>query len=80
VVQVATADEVLGEALALPIHDRARVAAALLASLDEGEDTDADQAWAAEIERRAVGVFSARSHGSTWSDVRKRLTARLNRR
>ena len=79
-VQVATADEVLSEALALPIRDRARVAAALLASLDEGENTDADQAWAAEIERRAEGVFSAPSHGSAWSDVRKRLIARLNRR
>ena len=77
---MATAEKILTEALSLPTQDRARVAAALLASLDEGKDDDADEAWAVEIERRAERVLSGDSQGSPWSEVRERLIARLNRR
>lgn len=55
------------------------MAAALLASLDGGRDGDADQEWAAEIERRAERVLSGGSQGSPWSEVRARLVARLKR-
>ena len=72
-------DKVLSDALELAAQDRARLAAALLASLDEGEDADADQAWAAEIERRAERVLSGGSQGASWETVRARLVARLQR-
>lgn len=79
VASVATAENILTQALKLPSQDRARVAAVLLASLDDGEDDDADRAWAAEIEQRAERVLSGGSRGSPWPEVRARLLARLNR-
>ena len=50
------AQEVLRDALALPVNERADVAAELLASLDDGSaenPAEVEAAWAAEIERRA---------------------------
>lgn len=73
------AEKVLNDALELAADDRARLAAALLASLDEGEDDDADQAWAREIEQRAERVLSGGSQGASWDTVRARLVARLQR-
>lgn len=71
------AQELLRAALALPVNDRADVAAVLLASLDE--PTAADQqaveaAWAREIEHRARRVLAGESTGEAWGDVRARLT------
>jgi len=45
------ASRLLEEALRLNAEDRARVAAQLLASLDEQQD-DVRETWAAEIRRR----------------------------
>jgi putative addiction module component (TIGR02574 family) len=77
------AQEVLRDALALPLDERANVAAELLASLDEasGEDPAAvEAAWAAEIERRARRVMSGESRGIPWEDVRARAEAELRNR
>ncbi|WP_298325889.1 addiction module protein [Haloactinopolyspora sp.] len=71
------AEELLRAALALPVNDRADVAAELLASLDEPADTDrqaVEDAWAHEIERRARRVLAGESAGESWGDVRARLT------
>lgn len=71
------AQELLRAALALPVNDRADVAAELLASLDEPADTDrqaVEEAWAHEIERRARRVLAGESAGEPWGDVRARLT------
>mgnify|MGYP003335863916 CR=1 FL=1 len=60
------AQEVLRDALALPLDERANVAAELLASLDEGSGEDpaaVEAAWVAEIERRARRVMSGESQG-----------------
>ncbi|MBK8994954.1 MAG: addiction module protein [Myxococcales bacterium] len=78
-VRPSNAEKVLSDALELTAQDRAKLAAALLASLDEGEDDDAGQAWAAEIERRAERVLSGGSQGAPWETVRERLLARLRR-
>ena len=43
---------VLQEALKLTANERAEVAEQLLASLDEVPDTDLEQAWQEEIQRR----------------------------
>lgn len=70
------AQELLREALTLPIAERADVAAELLASLDDAEADDpaaVESAWAAEIEKRARRVLADESSaGVPWEDVRRR--------
>jgi len=76
------AQELLREALALPIAERADVAAELLASLDDAETEnlgEVETAWAAEIERRARRVLAGESAGLLWEDVRRRAEADLRR-
>ena len=74
--------DLLREALALPVDERANVAAQLLASLDD-EDVateDIEAAWAAELERRARRVLSGQSEGTPREDVRRRAEAELRKR
>ena len=77
------AQELLREALTLPIAERADVAAELLASLDAAEadnPAEVEAAWAAEIERRARRAIDGESAGIPWEDVRQRAEAELRRR
>ena len=63
----------LEQALSLPEHERAKIAARLLESLDEGAQSDVDAAWAAEIERRCAAVDVGELRASDWKDVRARI-------
>ncbi|OFW05031.1 MAG: hypothetical protein A3I61_19160 [Acidobacteria bacterium RIFCSPLOWO2_02_FULL_68_18] len=77
------AHDVLREALALPLEERADVAAELLASLDDAaaeRPADVEAAWAAEIERRARRALADESVGVAWDDVRRRAEAELRQR
>ena len=77
------AQELLREALTLPIAERADVAAELLASLDAAETdnpAEVEAAWASEIERRARRVIAGESAGIPRSDVRQRAEAKLHKR
>ena len=77
------AQDVLREALALPLDERADVAAELLASLDDAaaeRPADVEAAWAAEIERRVRRALADESGGIPWDDVRHRAEAELRRR
>ena len=77
------AQELLREALTLPVEERADVAAELLASLDEAPAqsvADVEAAWAHEIERRARRVMNGESAGEPWEDVRARVVQRLTER
>ena len=47
------------EALSLPEDDRAKLAHELIMSLDEGIDSDVDNAWEAEISRRVQEIRMA---------------------
>jgi putative addiction module component (TIGR02574 family) len=68
------ASDLLYAALALPTGDRAGVAAALLASLDETlDDDDAEAAWVAELQTRADRVIAGRSAGIPRDQVRADL-------
>lgn len=71
----------LREALALPVEERATVAAELLASMrdrHDGEDAETVRAaWAAEIERRARRVLGGDSTGESWAAVRERTARRI---
>ena len=73
--------QLLHEALKLSTDDRAELAAELLASLDESDDSgDIEGAWAAEIERRARRVLAGGSSGTPWEEVRERLGRDLLKR
>jgi putative addiction module component (TIGR02574 family) len=77
------AQELLREALKLPLEERADVAAELLASLDDAEREHPDEveaAWAVEIERRARRVLAGESAGVPWEDVRRRAEEDLRLR
>jgi putative addiction module component (TIGR02574 family) len=63
----------LDQALRLPEHERAKIAARLLESLDETAQSDVDEAWAAEIERRCAAVDAGELQTSDWKDVRERI-------
>jgi putative addiction module component (TIGR02574 family) len=79
----ARSQDLLREALALPLEERADVAAELLASLDEPSPADeaaAQAAWAREIERRARRALSGESMGEPWEDVRGRIARNLAKR
>jgi putative addiction module component (TIGR02574 family) len=74
------ANDLLREALTLPLDERADVAAELLASLDDAaaeHPADVEAAWAAEIERRARRVLAGETTGVRWEDVRRRAEADL---
>jgi putative addiction module component (TIGR02574 family) len=77
------AQELLREVLALPLDERADVAAQLLASLDDAaaeDPAEVEAAWAAEIERRARRVMAGETTGIPWDDVRRRAEADLRRK
>ena len=77
------AQDLLREALALPLDERADVAAELLASLDDAaaqRPTDVEAAWDAEIERRARRALADESGGVAWDDVRRRAEAERRQR
>jgi len=73
------AQKVLGEALDLTDEERAEVALELVASLDGPRDADAEEAWVAEIERRARRALSDPDGGEDWSAARAEIESKLRR-
>jgi putative addiction module component (TIGR02574 family) len=67
--------ELEAEALKLPSHERARLAEALIASLDEEDEIAA--AWADEAERRDQELRSGSVKGIAAEEVFARIRARL---
>lgn len=72
--------DLLATALALPAQERARIAHALILSLDDGADADAAEAWVAELEKRAHEIRSGAVKTEDWAAVRSRLASRWPRR
>ena len=76
------AQALLSEALALPIGERADVAAGLIASLEDSPletASEVETAWAHEIERRARCVMNAESSGEPWDQLRGRVLQQITR-
>jgi putative addiction module component (TIGR02574 family) len=73
---MASADEIIADALELDEKERARVAHELLRSLDHGEDEEAVDAWTDELRRRLQEVKDGTVELDDWDDVRGRLAAR----
>jgi putative addiction module component (TIGR02574 family) len=71
--------QVLESALQLHVNDRAKIAAELLASLEDREEGVAE-AWAAEIERRAAAAAADPDDEDDWraafEEVRKNVLSR----
>jgi putative addiction module component (TIGR02574 family) len=63
----------LEEALKLTAYERAEVAEQLIASLDEVPDTDVEQAWQEEVQRRLGQIERGEVKTVPWEEVQKRL-------
>lgn len=77
---IAEAEALLREALALPVEDRADVAAELLASLDAPVADDRETVrslWSEELDRQARRVLSGKAVGEDWSILRQPLADEL---
>jgi len=78
------ARQILEEALRLPIDERADVAAELLRSLDEAENTlpqeEVERLWADEITRRAERAIRGESVGRDANEVLTSIESKLRRR
>ena len=70
-------ERLLTEALNLPNTERAELAARLIESLEARTDSDVDEAWAVEIERRCAALDSGEAVTSDWSDVRRRIESEI---
>jgi putative addiction module component (TIGR02574 family) len=75
------AEELLREALSLPVGQRAELAAELLASLDEAEDDPeiVEAEWAEEIRRRVDALEAGEARTEPWEIVRQRIENKLGR-
>jgi putative addiction module component (TIGR02574 family) len=69
----AVADEILGNALRQPETDRARIAEALIASLDAQADKEVERAWQREIDKRLHEIDTGTVKCVPWEEVRDRL-------
>jgi len=73
---MSTASDPLWEqALALPSEDRAKLAWGLLASLDQGQDDEAERErlWSEETERRAATIATGEVEPVTWDHLTERI-------
>ena len=69
-------DEITQLALTLPVDQRAQVANALLASLDDPADSaEVHEAWTAEIRSRVDEITSGRVQTLSRDEVRAQLAA-----
>ncbi len=69
-------DEITQLALTLPVDQRAQVASALLASLDDPADSaQVHEVWTAEIKSRVHDITSGRVQTFSRSEVRAQLAA-----
>ena len=62
-------DEIAADAMRLPVRDRVRLAQQLVSTLDEGvetaTETEIEELWFAEAERRLEEVHSGRVQGNS---------------
>lgn len=67
------AEEILHDAMALPLGERAELAAELVASLHSGPEESVEAAWAAEIDLRVARIRRGEAKGRPWQEVRADL-------
>ncbi|MBM4314809.1 MAG: addiction module protein [Deltaproteobacteria bacterium] len=67
-----SAEALMKEAMALPDTERALLIEGLIATFDPEKDSDADQAWAMEIERRGAELEQGIVEPIGWEEVREK--------
>ena len=72
------ADVLVKEASVLPYGERAKLADALLATLDQTSEDDCDAAWFAEIGRREQTLADGAAQTHSWDDVKRQACERVN--
>ena len=79
------AQRLLDELRKLSLEERADILVELLGDLERtrehgsAEDGDVEQAWAAEIRRRAERALSGEDPGTPWSEVEESIRRRLGK-
>jgi putative addiction module component (TIGR02574 family) len=71
----ARVDHVLEDVLRLSAEERCAVAAALIDSLETGDESSVSEAWRTELLRRRSELRAGAVQGAPWSEVRARLSA-----
>jgi putative addiction module component (TIGR02574 family) len=74
---IGSARKLLEDALSLPEDERLALASEIIASVDGPRDTDLEQAWLAELDRRVDAAKARGEIASDWSDVRARILKQL---
>jgi putative addiction module component (TIGR02574 family) len=74
----AITNEILNKALLQPEKDRARIAEALIASLDIKTDPDIELAWQQEIDKRLSEIDKGVVKCIPWEEVRDLLYKNAN--
>ena len=69
----AATDKILNSALRQTEKDRARIAEALIASLDIKANREVEQAWQQEIDKRLAEIDTGVVKCIPWEEVRDRL-------
>jgi len=73
----ANSREIEKQAQELPAEDRARLALALIESLDQGKDEDAEELWLDEAERRLQDYRAGRVEAIPANEVFERIEKKL---
>jgi putative addiction module component (TIGR02574 family) len=71
----ARVDHVLEDVLRLSAEERSAVAAALIDSLETGEEASVTEAWRTELLLRREQLRSGVVQAAPWSEVRARMSA-----
>lgn len=72
-----SAEAIAVDALSLPVDERAALVLRLAESLDEDLDSDAEDAWAAEVAARIEAVKAGTAETITTGEALARARARL---
>ena len=70
-------DQIEKEVMSLPPRERATLVEHILATLDVGEDADAEEAWLAEAERRYQAYRAGKIQASPAAEAFKRARREL---
>jgi putative addiction module component (TIGR02574 family) len=73
-------ETLLQEALGLSDNDRAKIAGALLESLEPAPEADVETAWRQEVAARVAALEAGGVTTTPWEEIRDRFLARLSER
>ena len=72
-------DEIVSDAMKLPLRDRVRLAQRLVSSLDDQMEADVEALWAAEAERRLEELRTGRAQGIEAAEAFRKAHEALGR-